>query len=335
MKRRVIFVERKPSGSPSIERLFRQVEKDLPPDQFDIEFQQVPYGNSVLDVFKNLLFFRPRPADLYHLTGHIYYISLILPKRKTVLTIHDLIFLHRRTGPRRFILKKLFLDWPLRRVRRITVVSNAIKDEIVELTSIDCGRITVIKNPLIDRFIAGDIKPFDKVCPVILQIGTAENKNIDNLIKAVVGLNCKLRIIGRLDDKIVQSLERHGTLFENAFGLNDEQIIEEYRNADIVSFCSTYEGFGLPIIEAQALLTPVITSDIAPMNYVAGNGALLVDPHDVASIKNGLLRLINDPEYRNMLIEEGSKNVVRFDGKVIAAQYADVYERVLDRSDQT
>lgn len=333
MKHKILFIERQPSEYVSIEKVFGQIAGDLPADRFETEFQQMPYGNNLFGILKNLLFFRKKAADIYHITGHIHYISFILPRKRTVLTIHDLVFLHRRSGLRRFIIKKLFLDLPLRKVAHITTVSQAVKDEIVNHTSIDGGRINVINNPLIDRFILGDVKPFNEECPVILHIGTAENKNLGNLIKAANGLNCKLRIIGRLDDKMIQSLELNETLYENISGLDEHQIVEEYQNTDIVSFCSTYEGFGLPIIEAQAMRKPVITSDLAPMKTVAGGGAALVDPNDVDSIKNCLIRLIKDPEYRRELIEIGSTNVSRFDGRAIAARYADIYRQILGQVD--
>ena len=278
MKPKVIFVERKPSGSVSIERVFRQITADLPPDNFDIEFQSVPYGNGILAILKNLLYFRKREADLYHITGDIHYISLRLPADRTVLTIHDLIFLRRRSGIRRYILKKLFLDIPLRRVKQVTVVSQATKDEIIAETGLSPEKIEVIANPLFDGFEPAPQKPFDNDCPVILHIGTAENKNLANLIAAVEGLRCKLKIIGTLDDKVIESLRRHNVNFETAAGLDRNEIVEEYRNADIVSFCTTYEGFGLPIIEAQTMCKPVITSDLAPLNFVAGDGAAQIRP---------------------------------------------------------
>jgi glycosyltransferase involved in cell wall biosynthesis len=215
MKPRVTYVERKPSDSVSIERVFRQVERDLPADEFDAGFQPVPFGNGIMAILKNLLFFRPQPSDIYHITGDIHYISLRLPRKSTVLTIHDLIFLHRRSGLRRYVLKKLFLDIPLRRCARITAVSQATKNEMIRYSGIDADRVTVIDNPINDQIVAGELKPFNATSPVILHIGTAENKNLVNLIKALNGLDCRLRIVGRLDDKVTRLLDANKLKFEN------------------------------------------------------------------------------------------------------------------------
>lgn len=325
-KKRILFLERQASGSVSIERVFAEIASHLP-DEYDVEFQKLEYGNGVVGILKNLLTFRKRPADIYHITGHIHYMSLVLPADRTVLTIHDLVFLHNRTGIRRSILKKLFLDWPLRKLRFVTTISESTKSEIGRYC--DDSQVRVIENPLFEGFEAGDVKPFAADCPVILQIGTTDNKNVVSLIKAVAGSNCKLRIIGQLNDNIINELKANGTNYENVESVGDNEIIAEYRNADIVSFCSTYEGFGLPIIEAQAMGKPVITSDLAPMNAVAGSGALLVDPFDVSSIRVGIRRLIDDAAFREELFALGAENVKRFEPKRIAKQYADLYDEIL------
>ncbi len=329
MKHNILFVERKPFESVSIERVFDQFEKNITARRFEIERQKLPYGNSPIDILKNLLFFRPKPADIYHITGQVHYIALRLPKHKTVLTIHDLVFLHRRTGIRRYVLKKLFLDLPLRKLNFITAISQATKDEIVKYTNCDPAKIRVIENPIVDGLEPEPIKAFNEECPVILQVGTAATKNVLNLIRALDGVRCKLRIVGRIDAKINEALAESSVQFENIFNVGAKDMVEEYRNADIIAFCSTYEGFGLPIIEAQAMRKPVITSDISPLKEVASSGAFLADPDDVSSIRNGLLKIINESQYREALVENGTHNVLRFNPKKSATEYVEVYDLAL------
>ena len=330
MKKKILFVERQKFGAVSIERVFAQVAQSLPSDLFDVEFQNLNYGHGPLAALKALFFFRPKPADIYHITGDIHYITLRLPKLRTVLTIHDLGFLRMNTGIRRFVLKKMFLDLPVRRAGYVTAISYATRDEVVTNVPAAENKIWVIENPLIDGFVSTPVKPFNAECPVILQIGTTQNKNISNLIEAVSELNCKLRIIGSLSADILRELEERRICYENVASVDDVQIVEEYRNADIVAFCSTYEGFGLPIIEAQAMRKAVVTSDLPPMNDVAGRGAALIEPSDPTSIRSAFLKLINDAEYRNRLVDVGTENIKRFDPKTIADQYCQLYLQILN-----
>ena len=152
MRHKLLFVERKPSESVSIERVFEQIAKHLPVDRFEIEVQKMPYGNGVFGTMMNLVFFKPKPADIYHITGQVHYIALRLPKDKTVLTVHDLVFLHIRRGVRRFVLKWLLIKLPLKRLNHITAISHTTKNEILENVPLERSRIRVIENPLIDGF---------------------------------------------------------------------------------------------------------------------------------------------------------------------------------------
>jgi glycosyltransferase involved in cell wall biosynthesis len=330
MKPKIVFIERKPTASVSIESVFRQIAKDLWDEyDYDIEFQQLPYGYGIASIIKNLLFFRPRPADIYHITGDVHYIALRLPGRKTVLTIHDLVFLRRRTGLRRALLKWLFLTGPVHRVARLTTISNATRNEIAAELPALAKPVEVITNPLIDGFVAEPLEPFNAERPVILQIGTTPNKNLETLIEALRGTTCSLRIIGDISPDIGNRLKNAAVEYSNATQLDEQAIVDEYRNADIVTFCSTYEGFGLPIIEAQAMRKPVVTSNIPPMNEVAGEGAVLVDPHDPSAIRAAIERIRDDDLFRQNVIQNGIENLKRFDSGSIAREFEAVYRGLI------
>lgn len=329
MKKRILYIERRPSLFVSIEKVFRQIAASLPKDKFDLKFQQVPYGNNFISTLKNLLFFHADEAEIYHITGHIHFMALVMPPKSTVLTIHDLRYLNNRKGIRRFLLKKLYFDWPLRRLRYITAISEATRNEILKHAPYAAEKVQVISNPLGSQYLASETKEFNSECPLILQIGTMENKNVPTLIRALEGLKCKLQIIGPLDDKISDELLRTNIDFENFVHVEDEGMLKAYRDADIIAFCSTYEGFGLPIIEGQAMRKPVITSNVNPMLEVSGMAAELIDPHDFKSIRAGIMRIITDKIHRDRLVEQGLANAKRFESTMIAEQYGALYDEVL------
>jgi glycosyltransferase involved in cell wall biosynthesis len=111
--------------------------------------------------------------------------------------------------------------------------------------------------------------------------------------------------------------------------LSDEQIIQEYIRCDIVSFVSLFEGFGMPVIEANKVGRPVIASDIPVIREVAGDSAVLVDPYDVEAMHQGFVRLMESEELRNRCVEKGLENVRRFDSIHIREQWLDLYERLI------
>lgn len=329
MKKKILFIERKFDEGPSIENVFRQIAKNLSTGRFESSFQKLEYLNDTVGTLKNLLFFRKKKADIFHVTGHIHYIALILPRKKTVLTIHDVGILYIRKGLRRFVLKKLLFDLPVGKLKYITAVSEAAKRDIVFHTKCSPEKIRVIENPLQDFFVPTGEKKFNADCPVILQIGTRPNKNLLNLIRALKDVKCRLRIIGKISREIKIELDKNKVEFDNESNLDNLQIRDEYQKADILVFCSTFEGFGLPIIEAQAMKTPVVTSNLSPMKEVAGNGAVLADPFNFQNIRAGVLKIIENAQFRNNLICKGLLNIKRFDSGYIAGLYENFYNEII------
>jgi glycosyltransferase involved in cell wall biosynthesis len=331
MKPRIVFIERKywkkDGLAFSIEKVFSEIASRL--EGFSASFAKLPYGNGFSEIVRNLLFFRPPEADIYHITGQVHYIALLLPPERTVLTVHDIGFLHLRSGLRRFVLKKLFLDLPLRRLRYVTVVSKATRDEIISFLPGAESKLRLIENPLLEGFEGEIAAAFNARSPRILQVGITDNKNIPRLLEALEGIDCHLRIVGTPDAALKRVLAATSVPHEVVGGLTTREMREEYAAADIVSFCSTYEGFGLPILEAQAMRRPLVTSDLSPMREVAGGGALLVDPFDAGAIRGALLRLRDDPLARARLVEAGTENVRRFDPVRIVRDYEELYAEVM------
>jgi len=190
------------------------------------------------------------------------------------------------------------------------------------------SKIRVIPNCVSSEFIAAPKLP-PSTNPRVLIVGTTPNKNLHRTAKAFRNLSINLVILGQLKDSQRALLSEYNLKFEEVYGLGRKEVVELYQGCDLVSFVSTYEGFGMPIIEAQAVGRAVLTSDIAPMNEVAGDGALLVDPFDVGAIRAGIIQLIGNAELQRNLVRKGFVNVRRFSPKSVAKKYAEVYKELL------
>jgi glycosyltransferase involved in cell wall biosynthesis len=327
---RIAFIFRKPNPAFfSIERVFYGIIAEMRRLGMAVEQFTVPrYGPAPANFRSVAHRFGVGKADIYHVTGDIHYAVLLLPRRHTVLTIHDCGFLYEQRWIKRAILKRLFLDWPVRRCRMVTTISEATKKDIVRVTGCDPGKIKVIPNPIRENIIYVE-RPFRRDRPRILFVGITPNKNLSRVIRALSGLSCHLRIIGVAPKDAVADLEAQNIEYSSAAGLTDKEMAAEYINADILLFPSLFEGFGLPIVEAQKTGRVVITSNRSPMKEVAGEGACLADPESEAAIRDGVIRVTEDAGYRQGLIAAGRANAERFNTSVIAAQYVSCYRELL------
>ncbi len=268
-------------------------------------------------------------GDVNHITGDIHFVALFLKKKKTILSVHDIGSILNKHGFKQKILRFVWFSMPFARVCKITVISEFTKSEILRQFNINPEKITVISDCVADD-IAFSEKIFNVEKPNILQIGTKPNKNIERLIEAISGIACKLTIVGKLSDEQKRLLDKHKIDFKNAYNLSREEIIEAYKQADIVSFVSLYEGFGVPVLEAQATGRVVITSNLEPMNTVAGNGAYLVNPFDVQDINKAITEVIQNTDLRNSLIQHGFENIKNYSAKSVAEKYYQLYKLIYE-----
>jgi glycosyltransferase involved in cell wall biosynthesis len=268
-----------------------------------------------------------KQGKVSHVTGDVNYLGLFLKPSSTIQTILDCVHLNSSTGIKYKVLKLFWLTIPERRSKFLTAISESTKQEILRHHKCDPEKIVVIPVAISPNFKRAD-KLFNKERPVILQVGTAPNKNIPKLIEAVKGLPCILNIVGKQNDEYEALLKENNIEYKYEWGLTDEQIIKRYEQADILSLVSTYEGFGMPILEAQAVGRAVITSNLYSMPDVAGDAAVTVDPLNVNEIRKGLEKIIYDDSFRTGMIQRGFENIKRFDPEVIAEQYLNLYKKV-------
>ncbi len=323
----LIFRKRLPQFN-SIEEIFLQLLEQFK-RQLDVHHIEVPNsGADPKSAFKNLQFISKNKNQINHITGHINYGALALG-RKGILTVHDIGSAFYGASLHKLYIKIFWFWLPALMVRKITVISHFSKKELSELIPFAKNKIVVIHNP-VNSNLQHCPKPFNKENPVLLHIGTKSNKNLERTIEALEGIKCRLIIIGALSEEQANLLARYKINYTSRKHLPFSEIKAVYEECDLVSFVSLYEGFGMPVIEAQKVGRPVLTSSIEPITEVAGDAACLVNPESVEEIRQGFLKIINDKDFREKLVEKGRENVKRFQLKEIASQYLQLYKEVAD-----
>ena len=321
----VTYLQRRPFAHDfSIERVFSTVRRALP-SWVECRVRLCRYnGTNPVKVAYNIVDVMMRQAGINHITGDISYLTLLLRKRSTILTVHDCGNSVSLKGWRRRLYRWWWLLLPVRRSALVTVISERTKQEVMQLTGCPEEKIRVVPDPVGEEF-----QPFPREfraeTPVILQVGARDNKNLSRVAAALRGIPCEFHVVGRLREADRVELDRTGIRYRISRELTDEQVVRAYEECDLVVFASTYEGFGMPIVEANAVGRPLVTSNLEPMVSVAGGAACLVDPYESESIRSGVLRVIQDSAYREELIRRGFENVKRFSPKAIAEAYLGIY----------
>jgi glycosyltransferase involved in cell wall biosynthesis len=325
---RVVQLHRRPHPQQvSIERVFDAVRGHLE-DDVDLEVVVSSFPSAgLLPRLRAVLEARRRQGDVTHVVGDVHYLALLLDPRRTVLTVHDTEFLDRVGRLRGVLYTWLWLRLPVRRSALVTVVSEQTRRDLLAVVRCSPDKVRVVPNPVRDDFAPSPRQALGDP-PRVLLMGTWPNKNVSRSAAALTGLGCRVVVVGRLDQAQRAALRAADPELEEHVDLDDGGVVDVLRSCDLLLFPSLKEGFGLPVLEAQATGRPVVTSDRSPLPEVAGGAAVLVDPEDVAAVRAGVVRVLSEPDLRADLVRRGLHNVERHRPAAVAAGYAAVYAEV-------
>jgi glycosyltransferase involved in cell wall biosynthesis len=286
------------------------------------------------------------PPDVLFVPAHVLPIYCPMP---AVVTVHDLGYIHYPAAHRPF--DRWYLNWTTRRhchvARHIMADSQATRDDLVNYYGANPERITVVylgrdENlaPVTDPEIISRAKAqYNIDGDYLLYLGTLHpRKNLVRLIEAFHLMRDTLPAAHRSLKLVIAG--QKGWLYEDIFakvqtlGLEQQVIFPGFIAAEdkpaLLSgalayvFPSLYEGFGLPVLEAMACGTPVLTSQVSSLPEVAGDAALLVDPHHPEVIARGLIRLITNSTLRRQLVGRGFEQIKKFSWERAAAHVLEI-----------
>lgn len=326
---KILYIYRTEKIGFSIGKVFRPIEQEMK-IYGKVDSIKLPFDNYKLNsLIQNIRFVRhhlkKRKYDIIHITGAEHFLLPFLYSYNTVVTVHDLGFYTMQKKSIKRFGKYLLWIKTLKLAKYVTFISDFSQQEALNLVPLK--NYSVIYNPIGSEF-QPTTKKFNFQCPNILHIGTKPNKNLFNTIEALKDFPCKLRIIGKLSEEEKEHLQRNQIDYSNAYNLSDQEIIQEYQQCDIVNFPSLYEGFGMPILEGQSIGRVVITSNLSPMKEIANDSAVLVNPTDINSMREGYKKAI---EQHEKYIEKGFENVKRFSIETITRTYFNTYNKLLNK----
>ena len=282
--------------------------------------------------------------QLCHFTNSIAPLKAPCP---IVLTLHDMsLFLHANMHP----LKSLLVARPIvpiaaRRAAAIITVSQHAKQDIVNVLRVPPDKVHVVYEAAAPQYrIIDDECELDRVRrkydlhqPFVLYVGTIEpRKNLSRLVQAFARARrspTQLVLVGQLGWKYAALLKQIdalqlGTAVRLIGYVPDDDLPALYSLARVFAFPSIYEGFGLPIVEAMACGTPVLTSNQSSMIELGDGAAQLVDPFSVKAIADGLRQMLSDATLRAELRCAGFERAAQFSWTRAAEETVKVYEQI-------
>jgi glycosyltransferase involved in cell wall biosynthesis len=285
--------------------------------------------------------------DLYHAMA---FVAPVLLHTPMVVTVYDLTFMRypeRLTTARRRYLQ-MFTALTCRRAKRILAISQSTADDLTNLLGIPANKIDV--TPL-----GYDAQRFHPYTPDVIEafrmrqglperfwlfVGTLEpRKNLVTLLRAYAQLPTREQVPlilgggkGWMVDEIFDTIADYGLgdKVTHVGFIPTADLPLWYNSAEVFVYPSVFEGFGLPVLEAMACGTPVITSNVSSLPEVAGDAGLTLSPHDVTAWADALSRAYNDTLWRDTAREQGLARAQQFTWARTAQLTVESYRRAID-----
>ncbi|HRO23371.1 MAG TPA: glycosyltransferase family 1 protein [Promineifilum sp.] len=292
---------------------------------------------------------RRRPPDIFFTPAHVIPVGY---RGAAVATVHDLGY---EQFPEAHPWRQLaYLRWSTRHnarvARRVIADSGATRDDLMRFYATDAAKIDVVypgadpdlrrvddKVKIADALTRHGIRP-----PYLLYLGTLQpRKNLIRLVEAFAASELRdqgysLVLAGKQGWLAAPLLDAIGSL---PSAVRDRVLlpgyIDEIDKSPLISgatalvFPSLYEGFGFPVLEAQACGAPVICANTSSLPEVAGQGAMLVDPLDTTALAEAMRRVAGDSDLQHKLITAGYANLARFSWPDAATRVLDVLEAIV------
>jgi len=315
------------------------------PKNWKVKFLRAPLFWTQVRLSLEMLF---RPVDVLFIPAHT---VPVIYSSKTVVVVHGLEY---EFCPQAYsFFERLYMRWSIRNscrwAKKIIAVSENTKKDLMRLYGVPEKKIKVIYEGINDQI--PNLKSQSQIVSkfkiqnlrFLLFVGRLEErKNICGIIEAFeilkekYNLPHKLVLAGKFgygEETIKNKIER--SKYEEDIALpgfvSDEEKFKLMKKAEVFLFPTFYEGFGLPILEAQSMGTPVVTSSVSSMPEVVclsrerdDYSAVLVDPKNPLAIAEAVYKLISDENYKNDIIEKGLENVKRFSWEKCAGEIAEV-----------
>jgi glycosyltransferase involved in cell wall biosynthesis len=284
------------------------------------------------DCIKVMPFLFKTKLDVVFYPKNIIPFTHLLFRFKKINIVHDLAYFDKSLNEYKLfdtLYMKAFMKLSCTFSDRIIAVSLATKKDIENVFKISSAKISVVHEGVEDKFKPQENKSFIQQTllkykikePFIFYCGSLSPRK--NILRTLMAFN-------DIKDKVAHNIYLAGgqswhdeevrryikdQLSDRVFiigHISDEELINMYSSADLYLYPSLYEGFGLPILEAQACGCAVLTSDKTSCPEVAGEGSAIVDPLSKSEISNKMLEILENKNYKNLLIENGFKNVKKF-----------------------